>query len=95
MLTSMGNVIKQRLKLEQKKAKIITAEAKLKIQERKARTRHLIQIGGLVAKAKLDDLSTNSLLGALVSLKEELIQNPNIQDQWTQIGKNIFDNLKN
>ncbi|WP_341795197.1 conjugal transfer protein TraD [Rickettsia endosymbiont of Rhinocyllus conicus] len=91
----MGNVIKQRLKLEQKKAKIITAEAKLKIQERKARTRHLIQIGGLVAKAKLDDLSTNSLLGALVSLKEELIQNPNIQDQWTQIGKNIFDNLKN
>ncbi|HJD66830.1 MAG TPA: conjugal transfer protein TraD, partial [Rickettsia endosymbiont of Bembidion nr. Transversale] len=57
-----------------------------------ARTRHLISMGGLVVKAKLDDLPTNSLLGALVSLKEELIQHPSIQDHWTKIGKNIFDN---
>ncbi|MFP3034502.1 MAG: conjugal transfer protein TraD, partial [Candidatus Tisiphia sp.] len=33
----MDNVIKRRLKLEQKKAQIITEEARLKIQERKAR----------------------------------------------------------
>ncbi|KJV76484.1 conjugal transfer TraD family protein [Rickettsia hoogstraalii str. RCCE3] len=52
----MDNVIKRRLKLEQKKAQIITEEARLKIQERKARTRRLIEIGGLVVKAKLDDL---------------------------------------
>ncbi|WP_410526175.1 conjugal transfer protein TraD [Rickettsia endosymbiont of Seladonia tumulorum] len=51
-----------------------------------------MEIGGLVVKAKLDDLPTNSLLGAFVSLKEKLIQNPNIQDHWTKIGKNIFDN---
>lgn len=85
----------EKLKLEQKKAKIITEEARLKIQERKARTRRLIEIGGLVVKAKFDDLPTNSLLGAFVSLKKELIQHPNVQDQWTKIGKNIFDNFKN
>ncbi|WP_161634608.1 conjugal transfer protein TraD, partial [Rickettsia tamurae] len=53
---------------------------------------HLISMGGLVVKAKLDDLPTNSLLGAFVSLKKELIQHPSIQDQWTKTGKNIFDN---
>ena len=63
-------------------------EAKLKIQERKTRTHHLIEMGGLVVKAKLDCLPTNSLLGALVSLQSELTENPSIQDQWTQIGKN-------
>ncbi|ABV73468.1 Conjugal transfer protein TraD [Rickettsia canadensis str. McKiel] len=67
-------------------------EAKLKIQERKTRTRHLIEMGGLVVKVKLDCLPTSSLLGALVSLQSELTENPSIQDQWTQIGKNIFDN---
>ncbi|WP_341790039.1 conjugal transfer protein TraD [Rickettsia endosymbiont of Polydrusus tereticollis] len=91
----MDNVIKRRLKLEQKKAKIVTEEAKLKIQERKIRTRHLIEMGGLVVKAKLDCLPTNSLLGALVSLQNELTESPRIQDQWTQIGKNIFDQKLN
>ncbi len=62
----MDNVIKRRLKLEQKKTQIITEEARLKIQERKARTRRLIEIGGLVVKAKLDDLPTNSLLVSLL-----------------------------
>lgn len=90
----MDNVIKRRLKLEQKKAKVVIEEAKLKIQERKIRTRHLIEMGGLVVKAKLDDLPTNSLLGAFVSLKEELIQHPSIQNQWTKIDKNAFDNPK-
>ncbi|WP_410526116.1 conjugal transfer protein TraD [Rickettsia endosymbiont of Gonocerus acuteangulatus] len=90
----MDNVIKRRLKLEQKKAKVVMEEVKLKIQERKIRTRHLIEMGGLVVKAKLDDLPTNSLLGAFVSLKEELIQHPSIQNQWTKIGKNAFDNPK-
>jgi hypothetical protein len=87
----MDNVIKQRLKLQQKKTKIITEEAKLKIIERKMRTRRLIELGGLIAKAKLDDLPTNSLFGALVSLKNELTESPHIKDQWTKIGRNIID----
>ncbi len=88
----MENVIKQRLKLQQKKAKIITEEAKLKIIERKMRIRRLIELGGLIAKAKLDDLPTNSLFGALIALKNELTESPHIKDQWTKIGKDIFDN---
>ena len=51
-------------------------------------------MGGLVVKAKLDCLPTNSLLGALFSLQHELTSNPNIQNQWTQIGKNAFDKPK-
>lgn len=41
-------LIKQRLKLQQKKDKIITEEAKLKIIERKVRTHCLIELGGLI-----------------------------------------------
>ncbi|XVN42546.1 MAG: conjugal transfer protein TraD [Candidatus Rickettsia vulgarisii] len=89
----MEHLIKQRLKLQQKEAKIITEEAKIKIIERKVRTRRLIELGGLIAKAKLDDLPTNSLFGALVSLKNELTEYPHVKDQWTKIGRNIFDNL--
>jgi hypothetical protein len=33
------------------------------------RTRHLIEIGGLVVKAGLDHLPANTLYGALISLK--------------------------
>lgn len=87
----MDNIIKRRLKLEQKRAQVIMEEAKIKVQERKARTRRLIEMGGLVAKAKLDSLPANSLFGALVYLQNELTGQPSIQDQWTQIGKNIFD----
>ncbi|XVN40662.1 MAG: conjugal transfer protein TraD [Rickettsia endosymbiont of Argas persicus] len=89
----MDNVIKQKLKLQQKKAKIITEEAKLKIIERKVRTRRLIELGGLIAKAKLDDLPTNSLFRVLVSLKNDLTESPHIKNQWTKIGRDIFDNL--
>ncbi|WP_041404723.1 conjugal transfer protein TraD [Rickettsia massiliae] len=87
----MDSIIKQRLKLEHKKARIITAEGKLKIQERKARTRRLIEIGGLVVKAKLDNLPNNALFGALISLSNELTQSPNVQTQWIKTGKDIFD----
>ncbi|WP_342269623.1 conjugal transfer protein TraD [Rickettsia endosymbiont of Orchestes rusci] len=87
----MDNVIKRRLQLEQKKAKIVMVEAKMKIQERKARTRYLIEMGGLVVKAKLDDLPSNSLLGGLISLKNELSKYPDIQIQWSKIGANIFN----
>ncbi|KJV73650.1 conjugal transfer TraD family protein [Orientia tsutsugamushi str. TA716] len=51
-------------------------EVNLKIKERKMRTRRLIEMGGLVAKANLDHLPTNTLFGAIVSLKETLTQHP-------------------
>ncbi|KJV55471.1 conjugal transfer protein TraD [Orientia tsutsugamushi] len=47
-------------------------EVNLKIKDRKMRTRSFIEIGGLVANVKLDQLPTNTLFGAIVSLKETL-----------------------
>ncbi|SPR11100.1 conjugative transfer protein [Orientia tsutsugamushi] len=87
----MANLMQQKITLQQKKARLIMDEVNLKIKERKMRTRRLIEMGGLVAKAKLDHLSTNTLFGAIVSLKETLTQHPNVQDHWTTIGKDIFD----
>lgn len=86
-----GNTLAQKLKLQQKKARLTMEEVQLKIKERKMRTRHLIEMGGLVAKAELDNLPANSLFGALVSLKDELIKRPGVQDSWTKVGKEIFD----
>nr|WP_231966950.1 conjugal transfer protein TraD [Orientia tsutsugamushi] len=58
--------------LSNKKAKIIMDEVNLKIKDRKMRTQSFIEIGGLVANVKLDQLPTNTLFGAIVSLKETL-----------------------
>ncbi|KDO03560.1 Conjugal transfer protein TraD [Rickettsia tamurae subsp. buchneri] len=87
----MIDTAQQKQRLQQKKARLIMEEINFKIKERKMRTRHLIEVGGLVAKVKLDDLPTNSLLGALVSIKNELTKHPDIQDSWTKIGRDILD----
>ncbi|MDR0774818.1 MAG: conjugal transfer protein TraD [Rickettsia sp.] len=36
-------------------------------------------------------LPANTLFGALLSLKNELVKYPSNQDQWTKIGKSAFD----
>lgn len=82
----------QRIKLEQKKNRLIAEEAKLKVNERKKRTRQLIEIGGLVVKAGLDNLPTNTFYGAILSLKHSLEKQPTeIKDQWTKLGKEVLD----
>ena len=55
---------------EQQKARLAEQEAKLKTAERKARTRRLIEAGGLVDKAGLLELEANALYGALLSLRD-------------------------
>lgn len=87
----MKNVKEQKLKLEQKKNRLIAEETKLRLKERKARTRHLIEIGGLVVKANLDSLPTNTLYGALLSLSESQKADPTINEAWTKLGKTKFD----
>ncbi|WP_375327507.1 conjugal transfer protein TraD [Candidatus Tisiphia endosymbiont of Nemotelus uliginosus] len=91
----MHETAQQKQRLQQKKARLIMEEINFKIKERKMRTRHLIQVGGLVVKAELDNLPTNSLLGALLSLKQELAKSPNIQDHWATIGRNLLDQEEN
>ena len=83
----MQNVTDQKVRLEQKKNRLIAEETRLKLKERKMRTRHLIEVGGLVTKAGLDHLPTNTLYGALLSIGESLETNVAIKEQWTKIGK--------
>ncbi len=82
---------KQKQKLQQSKNKIQLEEARIKERERKIRTRHLIEVGGLVAKANLDFLDTNTLYGALLSLSRDLNEDVSIIDYWTKIGKKQFE----
>jgi hypothetical protein len=55
---------------EQQKARLAEQEARLKDAERRARTRRLIEAGGLIDKASLLDLDANALYGALLSLRD-------------------------
>ena len=87
----MQNVTDQKVKLEQKKNRLIAEETRLKLKERKMRTRHLIEVGGLVTKAGLDHLPANTLYGALLSIGESLETNVAIKEQWTKIGKTKLD----
>jgi hypothetical protein len=87
----MKNVAEQKVRLEQKKNRLIAEETRLKLKERKMRTRHLIELGGLITKAGLDYLPTNTLYGALISIAQDLETNRIIQDQWTKIGKTKLD----
>lgn len=85
------DVEKQKLKLQQKKNRLAAEEIKLGIRERKMRTRHLIEVGGLVVKAGLNHLPINTLYGALLSLKHSLDKDHNLKEQWTKLGKTAFD----
>jgi DNA invertase Pin-like site-specific DNA recombinase len=59
----MARSLAERLRAhEQQKARLAEQEAKLKDDERKARTRRLIQAGGLIEKAGLLELEPNARL---------------------------------
>lgn len=81
---------------EQRMNRLKQMEASLNVQRRKQRTRRLIELGGLVVKANLDDWPSNMLLGAFLSLKEEA-RNQNQVNSWTYEGRLRFaaDTRKN
>jgi hypothetical protein len=87
----MKVVKEQKEKLEQRKNKLALEEAKLKMKERKMRTRRLIEIGGLVLKASIDHLPTNTLYGAFLYISNSLKNDLNFEKTITEIGKNTFD----
>lgn len=69
------------------------------MQARRARTRHLIELGGLVAKSQLDQLIAlreqdlhAALLGALLELADQLEQNtaPAQVARWRERGRATF-----
>ena len=87
----MTNIETQKKKLQQKKNRIAIEETRLRLKERKARTRHLIKNGGLIAKAGLDHFPTNALYGALISLKQQLDNNQQIMAAWVIKGDKAFN----
>jgi hypothetical protein len=74
---------------EQQKARLAEQEAKLKDAGRKARTRRLIEAGGLVEKVGLLDLDPNAPYGALLSLRDGS-SNAKQVEQWATLGGRTF-----
>ena len=87
------NLIEKRKKLEQRKNRLKQLESALNVQERKNRTRRLIELGGLVSKAQLENWSANALLGALLSLKEKELDVSQM-NTWAHKGGKAFSSEK-
>ena len=65
-----------------------SANSKNSNDERKERTRKLINMGGLIVKAELEVLPSNTLYGGLLSLRNQLIGKSReeiyeVIDRWT------------
>jgi hypothetical protein len=74
---------------EQHKARLTEQATRLKNVERKVRTRRLIEAGALIEKVGLLDLDTNVLYGALLSLREGVDDNHQIET-WSALGGRTF-----
>jgi hypothetical protein len=86
----MARTLAERLRAhEQSKARLAEAEAKLKLDERKQRTRRLVEAGALVEKTGLLELDTNALYGALLSLRDGA-DNAKQVEQWAALGGRAF-----
>ena len=76
-------------RLEQQKARIADQEAKIKADERKQRTKRLIEAGTLLDKAGLLDLDGDALYGALLSVAAGA-DDPKQVSEWTKSGAKAF-----
>ena len=86
----MARSLAERLRAhEQQKARLAEEAAKLKDAERRARTRRLIEAGGLIEKAGPLDLDANALYGALLSLRDGAADKNQI-DKWSALGGRAF-----
>jgi hypothetical protein len=93
-MTQTNLLEQKKTRLLQLKNRVRETEALLKNQERKARTRRLIELGGLVAKAQLDHLSTNTLYGSFLHIKAQLTNNAKLLEQWTHEGGTAFSQVE-
>jgi Conjugal transfer protein TraD len=63
--------------------------------ERRKRTRHLIELGGLVAKARIEDLTGDDralIYGARLWMADELSDHgDHAREVWTGKGKRAFE----
>lgn len=77
-------------RLAQQRARLSLEENRLREAERKARTRRLIEAGGLVDKAGLLGLEANALYGGLLSLAQASTD-PDRLARWRVAGGQAFD----
>ena len=86
----MARSLAERLRAhEQQKARLAEQESKIKLAERKARTRRLVEAGALAEKVGLLELETNALYGALLSLRDGAAEKKQV-DQWAALGGRAF-----
>ena len=87
----MARTLSERMRAhEQQKARLAEAEARLKLDERRQRTRRLVEAGALVEKTGLLDLDSNALYGALLSLRDGADDKAQVE-KWTALGGRTFD----
>jgi hypothetical protein len=86
----MQEISTQKKAIEQKKQRLLQQENVLKLKERKARTRSLIEIGGLAAKAEIEHLPPSILLGGFLFLKSCIEKNSSILAEWEISGSAKF-----
>src|SRR6266849_11025370 len=91
MTTPRLEAAQQRLTrlLQQKKAleaKISREQGMLRERERKARTRRLIEYGGLVAIAGLDEEDKGTVLGVLLEGARRLPVDAKARQRWKDLG---------
>ena len=77
-------------KTQQKLARLERNFAMQKIKQRKKETRRKIELGGLVVKAKMDDLSKDVILGALLYAKENIQKEPGTMTLFKSKGEAAF-----
>ncbi len=92
-MTTTNLIEKRKKNLEQRKNRLKQLEASLNAQERKKRTRRLIEIGGLAAKANLENWEINALLGAFLFLKEKETDQKQME-AWSHKGGVAFSSEK-
>ena len=80
----------RQLRLDQQRAKLQMEETRLREAERKARTRRLIESGGLVDKAGLLELDSAVLYGALLQVAADASNGERVE-QWRVAGGRAFD----
>jgi hypothetical protein len=86
MPTTLGDRL---AKHARQKARLEERERLLKEQERKARTRTLISMGGLIEKAGLSKLDQDALYGALMTLERGVSEEATVK-RWRKVGRDAL-----
>ncbi len=80
----------RQVRLDQQRARLQMEENRLREAERKARTRRLIEAGGLVDKAGLLGVDSAVLYGALMQVAADARSTERVE-QWRVAGGRAFD----